>query len=64
MKEEPVFIRLKTHADSALIFTLRVWVKTEDYWTVYFNLMEQIKKEFDKNNIEIPYNQLDIHMIK
>ena len=64
LKEEPVFIRLKTHADSALIFTLRVWVKTEDYWTVYFNLMEQIKKEFDKNNIEIPYNQLDIHMIK
>lgn len=64
LKEEPVFIRLKTHADSALIFTLRVWVKTEDYWTVYFDLMEQIKKEFDKNNIEIPYNQLDIHMIK
>lgn len=64
LKEEPVFIRLKTHADSALIFTLRVWVKTEDYWTVYFNLMEQIKKEFDKNNIEIPFNQLDVHMIK
>lgn len=64
LSDEDRFVRLRLHADSALIFTLRVWVKTEDYWTVYFNIMEQIKKEFDKNHIEIPYNQLDVHMIK
>lgn len=56
------FIRLNKHEESALIFTLRVWVKTEDYWKVYFDLMEQIKEAFDKNNIEIPFNQLDVHM--
>ena len=55
-------IRLKTHDESALVFTLRVWVKTPDYWSVYFDLMETIKKEFDKNGIEIPYNQIDVHM--
>ncbi len=64
LDDEEKFVRLRLHADSALIFTLRVWTKTEDYWTVYFDLMEQIKKEFDKNKIEIPYNQLDVHMIK
>ena len=64
LHDEETFIRLKTHADSALIFSLRVWTKTDDYWKVYFDLMENIKKEFDKNKIEIPYNQLDVHMIK
>ena len=55
-------IRLKKHDESALVFTLRAWVNTPDYWSVYFDLMEQIKEEFDKNGIEIPYNQLDVHM--
>ena len=61
--KEKVF-RLKKHDNSALVFTLRAWTKTPDYWTVYFDLMENIKKEFDKNHIEIPFNQLDVHMIK
>jgi small conductance mechanosensitive channel len=64
LQDEDKFIRLKTHGESAIIFVLRVWTKTENYWTVYFDLMETIKKEFDKNNIQIPYNQLDVHMIK
>ncbi len=64
LQDEDKFCRLKTHGSSALIFVLRVWVKTEDYWTVYFDLMESIKKEFDKNDIQIPFDQLDVHMIK
>ena len=64
LQEEEKLIRLKTHADSALIFTLRVWTKTENYWSVYFDLMESIKKEFDKNKIEIPYKQIDVHLDK
>lgn len=62
LQDKEKFIRLNKHEESALIFTLRAWVNTSDYWTVYFDLMENIKKEFDKNNIEIPYNQLDVHM--
>ena len=61
--KEKVF-RLKKHDNSALVFTLRAWTKTPDYWTVYFDLMEEIKREFDKNGIEIPFNQLDVHMVK
>ncbi len=62
LQDKEKFIRLNKHEESALIFTLRVWVNTSDYWTVYFDLMEKIKQEFDKNNIEIPFNQLDVHM--
>ena len=64
LEDKEKFVKLRIHGESGLIFTIRVWVKTPDYWTVYFDLMEKIKKEFDKHNIEIPYNQLDVHMIK
>ena len=64
LQDKEKFFRLKSHDESALVFVLRVWTKTENYWTVYFDLMETVKKEFDKNKIEIPYNQLDVHMIK
>ena len=62
LDDEEKFVRLTKHDESALIFTLRVWVETKDYWTVYFDLLEDIKREFDKNGIEIPFNQLDVHM--
>ena len=64
LSDEERFVRLTKHDESALIFTLRVWALTKDYWTVYFNILENIKREFDKNKIEIPFNQLDVHMIK
>lgn len=63
--EDPTpVVYLAEHADSALIFSLRVWVKKENYWTVFFDLTEATKKEFDKNGIEIPFPQLDVHMDK
>lgn len=64
LKDENVFVRLSSHGDSALIFTVRVWVKTENYWDLKFNLEENVKKAFDMNNIEIPYPQLDVHLQK
>ena len=64
MQDNDITIRLKEHADSSLIFVVKVWTKTEDYWKVYFDLMETIKEEFDKNKIEIPYPQLDVHLNK
>ena len=56
------FVRLKTHGESYIGIVTRLWVKNEDYWNVYFDMMESIKTEFDKANIEIPYNQLDVHI--
>ena len=56
------FARLTRHDDSALIITLRVWCKNADYWDVYFDLMESVKKAFDMNGIEIPFSQLDVHI--
>ena len=57
-------IVLSEHADSALVFTFRMWVNTEQYWDAKYSILEKVKKEFDKNNISIPYPQLDVHLDK
>lgn len=58
------FVRVTEHADSAVIITLRVWVRSENFWALHFDLLEKVREEFDKNGISIPYNQLDVHVIK
>lgn len=62
LKDPEPMARLNEHGVNSLGFVLRVWCKNEDYWTVYFNLMEDVKKAFDEKGIEIPYQQLDIHV--
>ncbi|MGL4687328.1 MAG: mechanosensitive ion channel family protein [Fusobacteriaceae bacterium] len=56
-------IRLFKHNASSLDFVFRVWVKKEDYWDVFFDCNEIVKKEFDKHGIEIPYQKIDIYNI-
>ena len=51
-------------ADSSVNFVVRPWVKTSDYWAVYWALTEKVKLEFDANDISIPYPQMDIHQHK
>ena len=63
-KEKDVFVRLTDYKDSSMVYTIRVWVKSSDFWSVKFDLLEHIKYEFDKNKIVIPYNQLDVHINK
>lgn len=59
--DEP-FVRVKNYDDSSVNIITRVWCKTDDYWKLYYDLTEQIRDEFDKNGISIPYNQLDVHI--
>ena len=64
LKDPAPMVRLSEHSDSALTYTVRIWCKNEDYWDVYFDTTEMVKKAFDENGIEIPYPQLDVHMTK
>ena len=51
-------------ADSSVNFAVRPWVKTADYWDVYFHLQETIKKRFDAEGISIPFPQQDLYLYK
>ncbi len=63
LKDQPPQVVLGEHGDSALIFYLRVWCEKEHYWTIYFEILEQVKKGFDEEGINIPYPQRDVHLI-
>lgn len=62
IKDPEPFVRLSAHGDSALTYTARVWCKNSDYWDVNFDVIEGVKKAFDENNIDIPYQQIDVHV--
>lgn len=51
-------------ADSSVNFVVRPWVKTAEYWDVYFDLLQAIKEGLDAEGIEIPFPQMDVHLNK
>lgn len=59
-KEKAPFCRLKTLEASSIKFAANCWVDSEDYWDVYYYVIENVFNEFKRNNISIPYNQLEI----
>ncbi len=49
-------------ADSSVNFAVRPWVNSSDYWDVFFDINEKMKKRFDKEGISIPFPQRDLHL--
>ncbi|PJC86263.1 mechanosensitive ion channel protein [Vibrio sp. HA2012] len=64
LKEPEPIIGVHTLADSSVNFVVRPWVKTSDYWAVYFDTMQGIKEALDREGIEIPFPQMDVHLNK
>jgi small conductance mechanosensitive channel len=63
LKEHDVTIAVSELADSCVNLVVRPWVKTGDYWGVYFDLTEAVKTTFDKEGISIPFPQRDLHVV-
>jgi len=55
-------IKLHTLGDSSVNFIVRPWVKTEDYWDVYWDITREVKLRFDREGISIPFPQRDVHL--
>lgn len=64
LKDPAPFVALLRQDASALVFVVRAWVDSANYWDVYFYLCENMKKAFDTTGIEIPFDQLDVHFDK
>ena len=62
VKDKDIFVGITAFQESAIDYTIRVWVKNSDYWNAYLPMLEKIKRVFDANKIEIPFNQLDVHV--
>lgn len=64
LKDPAPFARLTKQSESSLDFTLRVWAENANYWQVNFDLLETLNNRFVAEGIEIPFNQLDVHITK
>ena len=61
LSDPAVTVMVNELADSSVNLLSRSWVKTPDYWTVYWDLMRRVKERFDAEGINIPYPQQDVH---
>lgn len=62
LKDPACVIRVHELADSSVNFVVRPWVASGDYWGVYWDLTETIKKRFDQDGISFPFPQQDVHI--
>jgi small conductance mechanosensitive channel len=62
LKQPPPMIKLHSLGESSVDFVVRPWVKTEDYWDVYWDITRSVKMRFDEEGISIPFPQRDIHL--
>jgi small conductance mechanosensitive channel len=62
LAEPKPFVALRELADSLVDFTVRVWVKKEDYWAVFFNMNREVYQAFPKYGLNIPFPQMDVHL--
>jgi len=63
--DEPApFVGVSELGDSSVNFVFRPWVKSADYWDVYFDMHEKVKLTFDEKGISIPFPQMDVHLNK
>ncbi|MFI3207362.1 MAG: mechanosensitive ion channel family protein [Clostridia bacterium] len=64
LKENAPVVAVGKHQDSSVEIIAQVWIEPANYWKAYFYMQENVKKSFDKNNITIPFPQLDVHSVK
>ena len=61
-EDNPPQVMVEALADSSVNLKLRTWVKSEDYWSLFFDVTENVKKQFDAAGISIPFPQSDVHL--
>ncbi|MDT8400630.1 MAG: mechanosensitive ion channel [Bacteroidales bacterium] len=64
LKDPEPLVKISNLGDSSVDFATRVWVNSGDYWNVFFDTNEKVKKAFDREGISIPFPQQDVHLYK
>ena len=64
LREPAVFVRVSGYEESAIAYTVRAWCDGEHYWDCYYDLLEEIKRAFDREGIHMTYPHLNVHMVE
>lgn len=62
LKKPEIVVAVSEYRDSSVGYVVKVWCKNNDYWDVYYDLLERVKIAFDQRGISIPYPQVDVHI--
>ncbi len=62
LTDRGIFVHVSNYGDSAIEYVLRMWCRNEDYWNIYFDVMDALKPTFDAAGIEITYPHLNVHI--
>ena len=63
LPEPEPFVRVSGYGESNIDYVVRVWCKTADYWTVYYDLMEAVGAAFDAHGVSMSYPQMNVHVL-
>ncbi|MCI9405403.1 MAG: mechanosensitive ion channel family protein [Oscillospiraceae bacterium] len=64
LEDPPPFIGVSEYQDSSVQYVIRAWVKTADYWDVYYSLLEQVRRTFTENGVQMSYPHLNVHLME
>lgn len=64
LKTPAATVNMLEHGASAIVLAVRPWCRPADYWDVYFSVIEQVRAAFIAGGISIPFDQLDVHVVK
>ncbi len=62
-KDAEPFVRVRSYSENGVNLTIRAWCLNENYWDVYYDVIEELREVFNNNGIAIPHNQLDVHIV-
>ena len=63
LKDPEPLIGVSSHNESSIGIDVKVWVKNENYFPLFYAMQEEVKNQFDENGITIPYNQICVHNV-
>ena len=56
-------IHLSQYGDSSIAYVVRMWTSTDDYWTVHYGMLEEVRESFARNGVKMTYGHLNVHMV-
>ena len=57
-------VLVSNYGESSIEYHVRCWTSVDDYWTVHFALMENIKTAFDQEGVTMTYNHMNVHIVE
>ena len=63
LNDQPVFVELSKYGESVIEYTVRVWVKTDDYWDAYFRIIDRVRTCYAENGVKVSYPHINVHNV-